>query len=235
MTGSTPPELNQAYTNGENMRRPTEVPRRPPVPQKTNKSPPNDNDLVERLALRHEQEKAQVQGIMNPSQRRRDAQFDDDRNITDVERLAQDRAQQRRMPPVKPLPPSGPNPGANGRRPLRFDKPSFDDTPVSSTGQYQYPQSQTQPYSSQHGSSVSPSQSHPHNGPDRSANRRSQSPTSQRRGNERSSHRQGPGTDDHVDELANRHNDEKMLMEAIRMELSERPLADDEELIVIQE
>ncbi|CAF4679017.1 unnamed protein product, partial [Rotaria sp. Silwood2] len=39
----------------------------------------------------------------------------------------------------------------------------------------------------------------------------------------------------HVDELANRHHDEKMLMEAIRQELSERPLGDDEELIVVEQ
>ena len=60
-------------------RRPTEIPRPPPVPRQPPKVVHNDDhDLVERLAQRHERDKAQVQGILNPSQKRREPLFDDD-------------------------------------------------------------------------------------------------------------------------------------------------------------
>ena len=172
-------------------RRPTEVARRPPPSQRQSEKPVqnNDNELVERLAKRHEHDKAQVQGILNPSQRRREQFFDDDdRHISDIERLAQDRANQKRLSPPKPLPPTGPLTTGNARRPLRFDKPPVSDELAQSSQQ-------------------------------------------QHRLVEPNYHQE----DANDGELVNRHNDEKMLMEAIRQELSERPLADDEELVVVEQ
>lgn len=179
--------------HGPPHRRPTEVPHRPPQMQKhtTKSAPHGDNELIERLAQRHERDKAQVQGILNPSQRRREHLFDDDdRHVSDIERLAQDRANQRRLSPPRQLPPPGQATNGNGRRPLRFDKPLIMDE-----------------------SSHPPPSQHPH---PQAVNATQHQET-------------------HIDELAIRHNDEKMLMEAIRQELSERPLADDEELIVVEQ
>lgn len=167
-------------------RRPTEVLNRPPPVQKqpTRLGQHDDNELVERLAMRHERDKAQVQGILHPSQKRREQLFDDDdRRGSDIERLAQDRANQRRLSPPRQLPPSGSTNNGNARRPLRFDKPPItDESTYPPEQQYRPVQQQT-----------------------------------------------------NVNELANRHNDEKMLMEAIRQELSDRPLGDDEELIVVEQ
>lgn len=192
-------------------RRPTEVLHRPPPVQKqSTKFPHNDdNELVERLAMRHERDKAQVQGILNPSQKRREPLFDDDdrRGVSDIERLAQDRANQRRFSPPKQLPPSGSTNTGNGRRPLRFDKPLVPDEPT-------YPPSQQQQYR--------PVQQTPSN--------RQQSAHQRHTTQHHEEHHQT-----NVEELANRHTDEKMLMEAIRQELSERPLGDDEELIVVEQ
>jgi hypothetical protein len=178
-------------------RRPTEVLHRPPPTQKqpARSGQQDDNELVERLAMRHERDKAQVQGILHPSHKRREQLFDDDdRRGSDIERLAQDRANQRRLSPPRQLPPTGATNNGNARRPLRFDRP-----PVTDESTYP-PQQQHRPV--QHRSAAQQQQSHQQT---------------------------------NVDELANRHNDEKMLMEAIRQELSERPLGDDEELIVVEQ
>lgn len=222
-------------------RRPTDVVNRPPPAQKpfTKLAHNDDNDLVERLAMRHERDKAQVQGILNPSQKRREQVFDDDdRHATDIERLAQDRANQKRISPSRPLPPTGPSTNGTNRRPLRFDRPIMSDESTYP------PQQQTR-------AGQQPPQHHQQGPPSHE-----QGSSSHQQGS--SSHQQGPPyypqgppyysqepqsrqqtTEDHqqsnVDELANRHHDEKMLMEAIRQELSERPLADDEELIVIEQ
>ncbi len=190
-------------------RRPTEVLHRPPPPPPMQKQPTrlahnDDNELVERLAMRHERDKAQVQGILNPSQKRREQIFDDDdRRVSDIERLAQDRANQRRLSPPKPIPPTGPTNNGNARRPLRFDKPLIPDESTYP------PQQQFRPVEQQR-----------------------QTPR-QQSGSQRHTAQQHDQTN--VNELANRHNDEKMLMEAIRQELSDRPLADDEELIVVEQ
>ncbi|CAF0731987.1 unnamed protein product [Rotaria sordida] len=203
-TRSTPPDMNGAAPGH---RRPTDVPhRQPPTQKQSIKFAQNDdNELVERLAMRHERDKAQVQGILNPSQKRREQFYDDDdRRVTDIERLAQDRTNQRRLSPPKQLPPTGLTTNGNARRPLRFDKPFI---PDEST----YPPSLQQQQPQYRPVQQQPQQSH-------AVQQQSQQhqPT-------------------HVDELANRHTDEKMLMEAIRQELSERPLRDDEELIVVEQ
>jgi hypothetical protein len=180
---SSPPNMNGTAPP---QRRPTEgIHRPPPAQRQPSKLTQNtDNELVERLAMRHERDKAQVQGILNPSQKRREQLFDDDdRRVSDIERLAQDRTNQRRLSPPKQLPPTN---NGNARRPLRFDKPLVPD------------ESTYQPIS--HHRQASPQHE-----------------------------------ESNVDELANRHNDEKMLMEAIRQELSDRPLGDDEELIVVEQ
>jgi len=197
---------------GANHSRPTEVHHRPPPAQK--KQPKSDqyddNELVERLALRHERDKAQVQGILHPSQKRREQLFDnDDRRGSDIERLAQDRANQRRLSPPRQLPPTGTTNNGNARRPLRFDKPL-------NTDESSYT-------SSQHRSVQSHEQSH--------------QPTQHRSGGQQHHQQQQQQyhQETNIDELAVRHNDEKMLMEAIRQELSERPLGDDEELIVVEQ
>ncbi|UJR37923.1 hypothetical protein I4U23_030609 [Adineta vaga] len=203
-------------------RRPTEVPRPPPA----SKPPPkiiknDDNDLVERLALRHERDKAQVQGILNPSQKRREQLFDDDdRRISDIEKLAQERVNQRRSSPPKQLPPTGPSNNGNVRRPLRFDKPILpEELPVPSQPQPRsIPQPSAQQSSTQH--YQQPAQEKP---PVPQVTIQPQQMVRQHQ----------PQTN--VDELANRHNDEKILMEAIRKELSERPLDDDEELVVVEQ
>jgi hypothetical protein len=204
--------MNGNATGGPS-RRPTEVLHRPPpAGQRTTTKPhPNDNnELVERLALRHEQDKAQVHGILHPSQKRREPLFDDDRGVSEIERLAQDRVVQRRIPPTKPLPPPGPSNNANGRRPLRFDEPA------ASSNEPHYPPARTDEHY------------RPAPVPARlPSGARSIERTPQRSGQTREQ--------DDVDELASRHNDEKMLMEAIRRELSERPLGDDEELIVVEQ
>ncbi|CAF4371318.1 unnamed protein product [Rotaria sp. Silwood2] len=195
-TRSTPPNMNGGAPGQQ--RRPTDVAHRPPPTQKPSiKFAQNDdNELVERLAMRHERDKAQVQGILNPSQKRREQLFDDDdRRVTDIERLAQDRANQRRLSPPRQLPPTGLAANGNARRPLRFDKPLVPDESTYPPQQQQQQQQQYRPVQQQ-----------------------SQQPQPT-----------------HVDELANRHHDEKMLMEAIRQELSERPLGDDEELIVVEQ
>jgi hypothetical protein len=179
-------------------RRPTEVLHRPPPAQKQPRSGHHDdNELVERLAQRHERDKAQVQGILHPSQKRREQIFDDDdRRGSDIERLAQDRANQRRLSPPRQLPPTGTTNNGNARRPLRFDKPPItDESQYSQQQQYRSVQQPHQPVQ----------------------------------------HRTADQQHTNVDELAVRHNDEKMLMEAIRQELSERPLGDDEELIVVEQ
>jgi hypothetical protein len=200
-------------------RRPTEVPNRPPPMQKqpTKLSQNDDNELVERLALRHERDKAQVQGILNPSQKRRELLFDDDgRRGTDIERLAQDRANQKRLSPSKQLPPTGPTNNGNARRPLRFDKPLIPDESTYP------PQQQYRPV----GQQQTPQQRQ-QSGPQQ----QQQQPGPQQQQQQQYYHHQ----ETNVNELANRHNDEKMLMEAIRQELSERPLGDDEELIVVEQ
>lgn len=198
-------------------RRPTDVLHRPPPAQRQpTKIPQNDdNELVERLAMRHERDKAQVQGILNPSQKRREPLFDDDdrRATSDIERLAQDRANQRRLSPPKPLPPTGSTNNGNARRPLRFDKPLVPDEPTYPPQQQFRPVQQQQPPSSQ--------QSSHHRQPSGQQRHAVQHHEQQQQSN--------------VDELASRHTDEKMLMEAIRQELSERPLGDDEELIVVEQ
>ena len=197
------------HAAGGPSRRPTEVLHRPPAVQRTTTKPhPNDNnELVERLALRHEQDKAQVHGILHPTQKRREPLFDDDRGVSEIERLAQDRVIQRRVSPPKPLPPSN---NSNGRRPLRFDEPP------ASSNEPSYP----------------PARGEEHYRP---APAPAQLPSGAR-SIERTPQRSGqPRQQENVDELANRHNDEKMLMEAIRRELSERPLGDDEELIVVEQ
>lgn len=164
--------------------------------------------------MRHERDKAQVQGIMNPSQKRREQLFDDDdRRTSDIERLAQERANQRRTSPPKPLPPAGPSSNTNGRRPLRFDKPLLPDEPAAPRHSAQQPPPQV---------SLPP--------PPASA--QSGQPIVQHQQTVRH-HPQAHLTN--TDELANRHNDEKLLMEAIRKELSERPLDDDEELVVVEQ
>jgi len=190
-------------------RRPTEVLHRPPPVQKhpAKLARNDDNELVERLAMRHERDKAQVQGILNPSQKRREQLFDDDdRRVSDIERLAQDRANQRRLSPPRQLPPTGSTNAGNARRPLRFDKPLIPDESTYPPQQQYRPVEQHQPVQPQRVRAQPPPQQQQH-------------------------HRQ----ETNVDELANRHNDEKMLMEAIRQELSERPLGDDEELIVVEQ
>jgi len=195
-------------------RRPTEVPHRPPPPPQMQKQPTrpahnDDNELVERLAMRHERDKAQVQGILNPSQKRREQVFDDDdRRVTDIERLAHDRANQRRLSPPKPLPPTGPTNNGNARRPLKFDKPLIPDESTY-TPQQQYRPIE-QPPRQQSGSQRQSAQHH-----------------------DQQQHYRNEQTN--INELADRHNDEKMLMEAIRQELSDRPLGDDEELIVVEQ
>jgi hypothetical protein len=191
-------------------RRPTEVLHRPPPPPQMQKQPTrpahnDDNELVERLAMRHERDKAQVQGILNPSQKRREQIFDDDdRRVTDIERLAHDRANQRRLSPPKPLPPTGPTNNGNARRPLKFDKPLIPDESTYT------PQQQYRPV---------------------------EQPQRQQSGSQRQSDQQQHYRNEqtNINELADRHNDEKMLMEAIRQELSDRPLGDDEELIVVEQ
>ena len=200
--------------NGVPPRRPTEtIHNRPSMQKQTSKYAQNDDsELVERLALRHERDKAQVQGIMNPSQKRREVAFDDDRRGSDIERMAQDRANQRRLSPPRQLPPAGSTNTGNTRRPLRFDKPLVADEPS-----YQ-----------------PPSPPPPQETPVRQV-RQPQLPPPQRSIMRHETQQQYHQTDTNVDELANRHNDEKMLMEAIRQELSERPLADDEELIVVEQ
>ncbi|CAF1247358.1 unnamed protein product [Adineta ricciae] len=195
-------------------RRPTEVPRPPPVPRQAPKVVHNDDhDLVERLAQRHERDKAQVQGILNPSQKRREQLFDDDdHRMTDVEKLAQERANQRRSSPPKQPHPPAPSTNGNARRPLRFDKPLLPDEPVvpSQPQTRVVPQPPTQQLSTQQ----QPAQA--------------KSPAPQIQHTVKQQH-------SNVDQLANRHNDEKILMEAIRKELSERPLDDDEELVVVEQ
>jgi hypothetical protein len=210
---STPPEMNE---NGPAHRRPTEVIHRPPPAQRqpTKSVHNDDNELVDRLALRHERDKAQVQGILNPSNKRREQLFnDDDRRGSDIERLAQDRANQRRLSPPKQFPPNGQTTNGNVRRPLRFDKPLVPDDSA-----YTPPQQQ-QEYSGPHPQSSQRHDQQEYSGPHPQSSRRRDQQHSQT----------------NVDELANRHNDEKMLMEAIRQELSERPLGDDEELIVVEQ
>jgi len=202
--------------NPQQGRRPTEVVNRPPAIQKqpTRLAQHDDNELVERLALRHERDKAQVQGILNPSQKRRDQFFsDDDRHGSDIERLAQERSNQRRYSPPRQGPPSGQTNNGNARRPLRFDKPLVSDEPS-----YTPPH----PQNSQH---YRPAQQHDHQitPPPRQRSQHYDDQQSQQHSHTR------------VDELASRHNDEKMLMEAIRQELSERPLGNDEELIVVEQ
>lgn len=222
-----------------------------------------DNDLVERLAQRHERDKAQVQGMLNPSMKRREPLFDDDdRYATDIERQAQDRANQRRISPARQLPPSGTTSNGNARKPLRFDRaPGSDDSP--------YPAPPPpQNYDQQYRPSQQPSASQPHQQSRRSAPQQPSPPPqhqSKRRSDQQpasppqhqTTRRSEPQpasppqhqqpishnrhsnrnyqTETDIDELANRHNDEKMLMEAIRQELSERPLGDDEELIVVEQ
>ncbi|CAF3439196.1 unnamed protein product [Rotaria sp. Silwood1] len=205
-THSTPPDMNGAASGH---RRPTDVPHRPPPTQKqsTRFAQNDDNELVERLAMRHERDKAQVQGILNPSQKRREQLFDDDdRRVTDIERLAQDRANQKHLSPPRQLPPSGLTTNGNVRRPLRFDKPLIADEST-------YPSQQQQQY--------------------RPVQQQPQQPQQQQYRSVQQQPQQNQPT--HVDELADRHHDEKMLMEAIRQELSERPLGDDEELIVVEQ
>lgn len=208
--------------NAHQGRRPTEVVNRPPPAiqkQPTRLAQHDDNELVERLALRHERDKAQVQGILNPSQKRRDQLFnDDDRRGSDIERLAQERVNQRRYSPPKQGPPSGPTNNSNARRPLRFDKPLVPDEssytpPHPQDSQQQQQQQQFRP-----------------------VQQRDHQPTPPRLNSQHYDQQQyQQQSQTHVDELANRHNDEKMLMEAIRQELSERPLGDDEELIVVEQ
>ncbi len=211
-TLSSPPDTDEPAPL---RRRPTEVPHPPPPIQKQAAKIPqnNNNELVERLAMRHERDKAQVQGILNPSQKRREQLFDDDdRRITDIEKLAQDRANQRRLSPPK-LPPTGPTNNGNARRPLRFDKPILPDEPTQPPPQQQYRPVQQQSAQQQ------PAQRQP---------TPQQQPVQQ--------HNTVPQQQQtNVDQLANRHKDEKVLMEAIRQELSERPLDDDEELVVVEQ
>lgn len=210
-----------------------------------------DNDLVERLAQRHERDKAQVQGMLNPSSKRREPLFDDDdRHATDIERQAQDRANQRRFSPPKQLPPSGTTSNGNGRKPLRFDRAQASDgspypappPPQHYDQQYrpsqQAPSSASQPHQQSRRSAPQPP-SPPlsqHQQPPRRSDQRTSSPPQHQQS---FSHNRHSGrhneTETNIDELANRHNDEKMLMEAIRQELSERPLGDDEELIVVEQ
>lgn len=200
-------------------RRPTEVLHRPPPVQKqpARFGQHEDNELVERLALRHERDKAQVQGILNPSQKRRDQVFNDDRRGSDIERLAQERANQRRLSPPK----QGPTNNTNARRPLRFDKPLVADEASYTPPQQHRPVQQ---------------QDHQHTPPQpqyRPAQQQDHQHTPRRQNSQHQEQYQHTQT--RVDELANRHTDEKMLMEAIRQELSERPLGDDEELIVVEQ
>jgi hypothetical protein len=180
--------------------------------------------------MRHERDKAQVQGILNPSQKRREQLFDDDdRRVSNIERLAQDRANQRRLSPPKQIPPTGSMNTGNARRPLRFDKPLIADESI-------YPpqrQPQPPPPPQQRQESGQQDEQHfPRQQTNRPVEQQRQTPR-QQSGSQRHTAQQHDQTN--VNELANRHNDEKMLMEAIRQELSERPLGDDEELIVVEQ
>ena len=249
MNGSAPPH-----------RRPTEVLNRPPPPPQRQPLKPSrseDNELVERLAQRHERDKAQVQGMLNPSSKRREPLFDDDdRHATDIERQAQDRANQRRLSPPRQLPPSGTTSNGNARKPLRFDRAQASDgsphpaPPPPQHYDHQYrpsqqpPLSATQPHQqSRRSAPQPPSPPLPQHQPSRRSDQRPASPPQHQQSSpshqQSFSHNRHSGrhhqTETNIDELANRHNDEKMLMEAIRQELSERPLGDDEELIVVEQ
>ncbi|CAF0871337.1 unnamed protein product [Adineta steineri] len=228
-------------------RRPTEIPRQPPPSikkQPTKIMQNDDNELVERLAMRHERDKAQVQGILNPSQKRREQLFDDDdRHMSDIEKLAQNRANQRRLSPPKPLPPPGPGNNGNARRPLRFDNQvSSDELIVPPQQQYRpVQQQQQQPAQQQPIQQRSPIPQivQPHQPVPQFTQQRSP-PIQQQEQPQPQIHVQQhpniiPQQNTNVDKLANRHNDEKMLMEAIRQELKERPLDDDEELVVVEQ
>ena len=215
---SSPPETIEPAAPP---RRPTEIVQRPTAVQKPPpKSAPNNNnnnELVERLAMRHERDKAQVHGILNPSQKRREPVFDDDQGPTDIERPARDRVQQRRVSPPKQALPPGPTTNTNGRRPLRFDKPLLPDEPpthLPSLHHRPVQQPDFPPFVQSH-----------HLLP-----QADQRDYFQSKSQPLPSHQQTT-----VHNLANRHHDEKLLMEAIRQELSERPLGDDEELIVVEQ
>jgi len=253
---SSPPNMNDNVAPTAAPRRPTEVLHRPPpvIKSQTKSTANNNNDLVERLAARHEQDKAQVQGILNPSQKRREPMFQDERGASDIERLAQDRANQRRISPARPMPPPTNANNTNGRRPLRFDTNVPDDSNYPSgpyqerTQQRPMPSYQPAPPIAQHSVQQSPQRREPERErepirePPREREPIREPPRERERERVREPqrtpqrHQQNSAHDEaNLDQLANRHNDEKMLMEAIRQELSENPLGDDEELIVVEQ
>ena len=214
---SSPPDTNEPAAPA---RRPTEIVQRPTAVQKpAPMSAPNNNnnELVDRLARRHERDKAQVHGILNPSQKRHEPVFDDDQGATDIERVSRDRVQQRRVSPPKQVLPAGPPTNTNGRRPLRFDKALLPDEPTThlpSLPHRPVQQPDFPPFVQSH----------------HILSHADQQDYFQSKSQPLPSHQQTS-----VNDLANRHHDEKLLMEAIRQELSERPLGDDEELIVVEQ
>jgi hypothetical protein len=123
------------------------------------------------MNLHHERDKISVKSAVIPSPNRREQVFqNDNRRINSIERLAQNRTNQRRLSPPKQLP----SVGENKRRPVRFDKPFLPDEPS--------PQQQT-----------------------------------------------------NVDQSVIRRNDTKMVLDVIQQELNERPLRENEELIVVEQ
>ncbi|CAF1399538.1 unnamed protein product [Didymodactylos carnosus] len=175
-------------TVSDERRRPTDIPLPPKKVKQfrfTQQETNDDDQFIERLALRHDQEKQKVQGILNSNKNTKRVFLNDDIN-NDIERLAQDRAEQRRSPQRHP--PQQQQQIPTNRKPVRLDKPLLLDS-----NNPRYVDSSQQ-------------QIRIHN-----------------------------NYDDDIDQLAVRHNDEKVLMDAIRQELSERPLDENEELIIVEQ
>jgi hypothetical protein len=118
-------------------RRPTEVlypPARSPPKQLTKLPQYPDNESVERINLQNERDKLSIKSAFNPSPKRREQIFENDNHrINSIERLAQNRTNQRRLSPPKHLPPTG----DSKRRPVRFDKPPLPNEPIHSSSQQQ--------------------------------------------------------------------------------------------------